>query len=512
MALLTVQGNGLQVHLTASSSVVSPVNAQIWQVASQRNPHMGPFSNIPADILYAIARHASPLHNLVLVCKRWRDILLFAPSLWANIYIEFPEPRSTLPGALTPERLARATLRRSGRTASLSVHLKKHNLNYDWDSVAAVVDMIRARGYRFIRRLTLDGSWGHWWQRPGSGKELSFFSHLVGEWKSLLYLDLALCDTIGWTAEFSRFVDCITATAPALRHLSVSTEILLEFGRKLSSMQSLVNLDIRHWHRYERSYILPVWRSVKSLKSHTTIPYYSPIGNPFDLQRINTQTAEKGDIFIFPSLTHAEFINHTLDVRSTHILEFLTDLVLICVDITGMAPRSVEMPSLRRLVADHTRGIDCIIAPVLETLSIGPLRESVGVNVGDYLSKLFSGHPQQLDPVHLDLRPIYTWDDMGISDTTVPLLSLSYLRRVERISITRLATVPESDQWVYRVLQSLDIEDGRTIKGMLVLPKWKEMNLGEDDAPDWLCGIIFHRHIAGFPVKLCLEAPRLRCS
>jgi hypothetical protein len=497
MVLSTVQGNGLQVHPTASSSVVSPVNAQIWQVAGQRDPHMGPFSNIPADILYNIAQLASPiwpLSNLVLVCKRWRDILLFAPLLWTDIYIEFPSSRP--PSAPSPERLASAALRRAGKTAKLCLHL--NNLDESMISVTTVLGMISARGYQFIRKLTLEGSWQ---SRYG---EKPVLPHLVGEWESLLHLNFEANISSG--TALSPLVDCLRATAPALRHISIKKNSLSAFEKKLSTKSSLVNLDIYHTYSYHHTPIFSVWRSIKSLKSQATTQHNSPVGNPLDLRAIDPA---KGDRLAFPSLNHGVFINHTLKFRSIPQLESLTDLVLIHVDIDAIATRSVEMPSLRRLVADNTRGIDCIIAPMLENLSVGPLREPVGVNVASYLSKLFSGHTQQLDPVHLDLRAIYTWYDAATTDTTVPLISLFSLRRVERISIARLTEVRETDLCKYRKLQSANIEDGSTVKELALLPKWKELDLGEDDAPDWLCDIIAHRQVAEFPVKLNLAPPSI---
>jgi hypothetical protein len=503
MVSLTVQRNELQVHATVRYRAVSPVDAEILQVMGQRDPHVGSFGTIPADILCTIAQYAStPLRNLVLVCKRWRAIVLFAPFLWTDIYIEFPS-RKMPPGAPTPERLARAALRRAGRTTKLSLHLKNCDLEKTVNSVTAVLGMIRTRGYQFIRKLTLEGLWDF------TSSPKFVLPRLAGTWESLLHLDLEASDID--VADLSLLVNCIETTAPALQHIRIKADVLHVVERKLSTKPSLTNLDISQSFINKRPHTFSVWRSIKSLTSHATGFHNSPTGNPIDLQAKGPASAVEGNVFAFPSLTRATFINHTLKFRSTPSLESLTDLVLSYVDIEAVAPRSVEIPSLRRLVADNTRGIDCIIAPMLENLSIGPLREPVGVSVTDYLSKLFSGHPQQLDPVHLDLRGIYTWYDMEL-DTTVPLISLYYLRRVERISVARLYRVHKSDQWRYWILLSAGIDiikDGLLNEAMVMLPKWKEMDLDEDNAPAWLSDIIAHRQVAGFPVKLNLAPPRV---
>jgi hypothetical protein len=493
MALLTIDNDSL-VCPTASSSMVSP------RRKGQRNAYLGPFGNVPADILYDIAQYAGPLPNLVLVCKRWADIILFSPFLWRDIHITFP--RSVPPSGPNPDQLARAALRRAGCTTGISLHLEIYELNRNLASLTVVLGVVKARGHQHIRRLKLSGIWSSF---DSLLAESCLFSSLAGEWTSLLHLEVAVLSLDSWRVKsaISPWLDCVLATAPELQHIRIPAYLVSLNEKRLSRKRTLINLDISRSPSYPEGPRFSVWQGITSLKSQATSGYNSPIGNNFDL-RSTDPPSDAGPTLAFPSLTHAEFINHTLDFRCIHRLESLTDLVLRYVDIEANAPRSVEMPSLRNLVADRTHGIDSIIAPVLETLSIGPLR---GVDVAEYLSQVFSGHPQQLDPVHLDLRPVYTGRDGNFIRATVPLASVSSLRRVERISIARLAMVQKKDLQKYRVFQSTDIDvtDGEGTKVMTVLPNWREIDLDEDDVPDWLLDIITARRASGFPVQLNLD-------
>lgn len=493
MESLTVQGNEPPM---ASSNMVPIVNPDVsWGV------YMTHIGDIPADILYTIAQYADSLRDLVFVCKRWRDIVLFAPSLWKNIHIKFPNA-PPLPGDLNPEKMARAALRRAGPTTRLSLHLEMHEISRNIGLATAVVDMISSRGHQFIRELTLDGSWFPPTVNIPPESISSLFSHLVGEWKSLFHLHLGAFPRHAprFDTAILPFLDSVISTAPALQYIGISPYLLSLIEKKLSRKRSLTTLDvIRSFLSYEPCRF-SVWPHIKSLKICTIGAYQPPIRDRLDLRATDPPSSAEGDISAFPLLTHAVFTHHTLEFCSSLRLRFLTDLVLSWVDIKAMAPHSVEMPLLRSLVAEKTREIDCIIAPMLETLSIGPLPEPV--NVGHDLSKLFSGHPQQLDPVHLDLRPIY--QNFSTIDTTVPLASVYLLRRVERISISRLSVVRGPDRWKYRMLESMNIDEEKTTKYMIMLPKWKEMDLGEDDVPEWLWDVIIARQVAGSPVHLNL--------
>ena len=497
MELLTVQGNERPI---ASSSVSPVVNPDVSRGVGQSRPYMTSIGDIPADILYTIAQYADSLRDLVFVCKRWRDIVLFAPSLWKNIHIEFPKS-PPLSGHLDLERMARAALRRAGPTTRLSLHLEIHEISRNIDSVTAVVDMISSRGHQFIRELTLDGSWFPPTVDIPPESISSLFFHLVGEWKSLFYLHLGAFPLHARHFDTAAlpFLDSIISTAPALQYIGISPYLLSLIEKKLSRKRSLTTLVIlRSFLSYE-PYRFSVWPYIKSLKTRAIGAYQPPIRDWFDLRATDPLDSAEGDISAFPSLTHAVFTHITLESCSGLRWRFLTDLVLSWVDIKGITPHSVEMPLLRSLVAEKTRQIDCIIAPMLESLSIGPLPEPV--NVGHDLSRLFSGHPQQLDPVHLDLRPIY--QSLGTTDTTVPLASIYLLKRVERISISRLSVVRGPDRWKYRMLESMNTDGEKTTKYMIMLPKWKEMDLGED-VPEWLWDIIIARQVAGSPVHLNL--------
>ena len=485
----------------ASSSMVPCVNPDVSWGGGQSSPYMTSIGDIPADILYTIAQYTDSLRNLVFVCKRWRDIVLFAPSLWKNIHIAFP--KASLPlSNLHPERMARAALRRAGPTTRLSLHLEMYEISRNIDSATAVVEMISSRGHQFIRELTLIGNWFP--STPDTSPESisSLFSHLVGEWKSLLHLHLGAFpphDTPFDTAILS-FLDSIISTAPALQYVGISPYLLSLIENKLSKKRSLINLEVIRSFLSDEPFRFSVWPHIKSLKISAIGGHQPSIGDRLDLRAIDPPSTAEGDISAFPLLTHAVFIHHTLEFCSSLRLRFLTDLVLSNVDVKAIASHSVEMPLLRSLVAEKSRELDCIVAPMLETLSIGPLPEPV--NVGYYLSKLFSGHAQQLDPVHLDLRPIY--QSFSFVDTTVPFASVYLLRRVERISISRLSVVRGPDRWKYRMLESRNIDEENTSKHMLMLPKWKEMDLGEDDVPDWLWDVIIARQVAGSPMQLNL--------
>ena len=464
---------------------------------------MTSIGDIPADILYTIAQYADSLRNLVFVCKRWRDIVLFAPSLWKNIHITFPKAPPLL-GGPHPERMARAAFHRAGPTTRVSLHLEMHEITRNIDSATAVVEMISSRGHQFIRDLTLDGSW---FPPPFEAPPESIsplFSHLVGEWKSLLHLHLGAFpphyppfDTVVLS-----FLDSIISTAPALQYIGISPYLLSMIQDKLSKKPSLITLDVIRSFLSDEPFRFSMWPHIKSLKICTTGGYQPTIRNHFDLRAIDPPSSAEGDISAFPLLTHAVFIYHTLDFCSSLRLRSLTDLVLSHVDVRVIALHPVEIPLLRSLVAERTRGLDRIIAPMLETLSIGPLPEPV--NVGYYLSKLFSGHPQQLDPVHLDLSPIY--QSFSLVDTTVPFASIYLLRRVERVSISRLSVVHGPDRWKYRMLESGKLDEEKASNQMVMLPKWKEMDLGEEDVPDWLWDVIIARQVAGFPVQLNLTS------
>jgi len=501
MESLTVQDNEHQARAVALSSVLSVVHSDISQGVRQESTHVTSIGNIPADILYTIAQYSNSPRDLVFICKRWRDIVLFAPPLWTNVHILFPKA-PPLPGDPSPERIARAALRRAGPTTRLSLHLEIHELARNHHSTTTVIDMVNLRGYQFIRQLTLDGGWFPPTFEVPQESISSLFTSLIGEWNSLLHLHLGVLPphARGLGTVLLSFLHSVISTAPALQHINISSDILPLIEKELSRKRSLINLDItRSFLSYE-SLRFPMWPNIKSLKICTTSGYHTHIANPLDLRAINPPSSAAGDVSAFPSLTHAVFINHTLKFHSSLRLESLTDLVLSCVDVKAVAPHSVEMPLLRSLVAEIARGIDCIVAPRLETLSIGPLPELVDVT--EYLSNLFAGDPQQLDPVHLDLRPLYKVHDLNLIDTTVPLASVYLLRRVERISIVRLAAVRATDRWKYRMLESVNIDDGTATRAMVMLPKWKEMDLGEGDVPDWLWNIIIARQVAGFPVQL----------
>ena len=497
MELLTVQGNASPM---ASSTMLPFVNPDVSRGVGQSRPYMTSIGDIPADILYTIAQFADSLRDLVFVCKRWRDIVLFAPSLWKNIHITFPKA-PPLSSDLDPERMARAALRRAGPTTRLSLHLEMHEISRNIDSATAVVDMISSRGHQFIRELTLDGSWFPPTVDIPMESISSLFSHLVGEWKSLFYLHLGAFPRHARHLDTAvlPFLDSIISTAPALRYIGISPYLLSLIEKKLSRKPSLTTLDILRSFLSFEPYRFSLWPHIKSLKIRTIDAYQPPIRDRLDLRATDPLSSAEGDISAFPLLTHAVFTHHTLEFCSSLRWRFLTDLVLSWVSIEAMAPHSVEMPLLRSLVAEKTRQIYCIIAPMLETLSIGPLPEPV--NVGHDLSILFSGHPQQLDPVHLDLRPIY--QNFSTVDTTVPLASVYLLKRVERISISRLSVVRGPDRWKYRMLESMNIDEEKTTKYMIMLPKWKEMDLG-DDVPEWLWDVIIARQVAGFPVHLNL--------
>jgi hypothetical protein len=486
MESFTVQGNELPM---ASASIVPDVTSRGG--VDQSRHYMTSIGDIPADILYTIAQYADSPRDLVLVCKRWRDIVLFAPSLWTNIHIAFPKVPPH-PGDLHLERMARAALRRAGPTTKLSLHLEVHEFSRNISYATAVVDMISERGYQFIRELRLDGSWF-----PNYSDSISsLFSRLVGEWNSLLHLHLGVFPLSQFDSVL--FLDSVISTAPALQHIGISADVLPLIEKKLSKKRSLITLDITRAFLSYEPFRFSVWPHIKSLKVCTTSGYQPPIGNRLDLRAINAPSSAEGDISAFPLLTHAVVIHHTLELCSSLRLKLLTDLVLSWVDFNATAPHSVELPLLRNLVVEKTREIDCIVAPMLETLSIGPLLEAA--NVGHYLSDLFSGHPQQLDPVHLDLRPISREQDLNtIHTTTVPLASVYLLKRVERISISWLSVVRDPERWKYRMLESPNSDTGG--KQMIMLPKWKEMDLGED-VPDWLWDIIIARQVAGFPVQL----------
>jgi len=466
----------------------------------QSGPHMTSISDIPADILYTIAQYAVSLRDLVFVCRRWCDIILFAPSLWTNIHITFPKALP-LPSGPTPERTARAALRRAGSTTRLSLHLEMHEISRNIDSATAVVDMVCSRGHQFIRELKLDGRWFPLTNDITSESISSLFSCLVGEWKSLLHFHFEAPSA--HAPRFNTvlyFLDSVISTAPALHYTSIPADILPLIEKKLSKKRSLTTLDItRSLISYE-PFRFSMWPHIKSLKIRSHNGGHPPFGNRLDLRAIDPPSTAEGDIPAFPLLAHAMFVNHTLEFRSNLRLTSITDLVLSSVDINATAPYSIEVPLLRSLVAEKTRGLNCIVAPMLETLSIGPLPEAAKVE--RYLSELFSGHHQQIDPVHLDLRPIYREEDLYVVDTAIPLASVYNLRRVERISISRLAEVRGADRWKYRLLESAKIDTGKTTKVMVVLPKWKEMDLGQADVPDWLWDIIIARRVAGSPVQI----------
>ena len=392
----------------------------------------------------------------------------------------------------------RAALRRAGPTTKLFLHLEFYDIVRNYDSATAILDMIGSRGHQFIRELTLDGNW-----LPSTfNQELisSLFSRLEGEWKSLLHFtfDALPPHAHHFDTALSSFLNSMISAAPVLQYINIPAEILPWIERKLSKKHSLLHLDIARSPLFDETFRFSTWPNIKSLKIRG---YGSHIENstPLDLRAIDPAGSAHGDIFAFPLLTHGEFIGHTLEFHSNLRLGSLTDLVLSGVHVKAIASHSVEMPLLRRLVVENTRGINCIIAPILETLSIGQLCGPV--DLAYYLSNLFSGDPHQLDPVHLDLRPIYREDDLNIVDMTVPLASVYLLRRLERISIARLAVVRGADRWKYRMLQSVNTDDG---KAMVMLPKWKVMDLGQNNVPDWLWDIIIARQVAGFPVQLNL--------
>ena len=499
MDLPTVQSNE---HPMASSSMVPSVNPDVSWGVGQSDPYMTSIGDIPADILYTIAQYADSLRNLVFVCKRWRDIVLFAPSLWKNIHIKFPKA-SPPSGDPHPEKTARAALRRAGPTTRLSLHLEMHDISRNIGSATAVIEMISSRGHQFIRELTLDGSWYPSTLRIPEEPIPALFSRLVGEWKSLLHLHLGglpphdLPDAV-----VLPFLDSIISTAPALQYVSISPYLLSMIQNKLSKKQSLITLDAIRSFISDEPFRFCLWPHIKSLKIRTIGGFQPPIGDRLDLRAIDPPSSAEGDISAFPLLTHAEFTHHTLEFGSILRWRFLTDLVLSYVDIRAIASHSVEMPLLRSLVAKKTRELDCIVAPMLETLSIGPLPEPV--NVGYYLSKLFSGHHQQLDPVHLDLRPIY--QSFSFVDTTVPFASIYLLRRVERISTSKLSVVRGPDRWKYRMLESGNVDEEKASNQMVMLPRWKEMDFSEGDVPDWLWDVIIARQVAGFPVQLNLTS------
>ena len=495
MESLTVQGDA---HPMASR-MVPAVNPDVSRGVGQSRLYMTSIGDIPADILYNIAQYVDSLRDLVLVCKRWRDIILFAPSLWTNIHIKFPaaSKASPCPGDLRPVRMARAALRRAGPTTRLSLHLEIHDIFHNISFATDVVHMISSRGYQSIRELTLDGNWFPLAVCIVPQKILDLSSFLVGEWNSLLHLHLGVILPLisSWDAVLLPVLDSIISTAPALQYIGISTDLLPLIEKKLSKKRSLITLEVIRPFFSKEPFRFHVWPHIRSFKISTPTDYHPHTENRLDLRAINPPTSAEGEVSAFPLLTHASFGNHTLELCSSLQLKLLTDLVLHQVEVNAPAPHSVEMPLLRSLVARKTCEIDCIVAPMLETLTIGPLLEPA--NVGYYLSGWFSGHPQQLDPVHLDLRPI----DRGLSfiDTTVPLASVYLLKRVERISISRLSVVCQPDRWKYRVLA---VDDGKAIKQMVMLPKWKRMDLGGDDVPDWLWDIFIARRVAGSPVQL----------
>lgn len=458
---------------------------------------MSSIRNIPVDILYTIAQNVGSPRELVLVCKRWHDIVLFAPSLWTNIHIRLSgEP--PLPGYLTTERIARAALRRAGPTTKLCLYLDiDDNISEHPDSTIAVVDMIKSRGYQFIRELTFGGYWD-WCDDIPQESISPLFSRLVGEWDSLLCLHLGTLPSHIWgsTALLS-FLDSAISTASALQSISISSSIPPLIGRKLARKRSLIDLDITSSRSGYATLRFSVWPNIKSLNISTTRSYHPFLEHQLDLRAIDPPSSAE-DIVAFPLLTRAVFINHTLDFRFKLRLESLTDLVLRYVHIKAMGPHSVEMPLLRNLSVEMTGMVDSIVAPRLETLSIGPLLAQLPVT--DYLSELFPGHSQQLDPVHLDLRPLYNgrvpWDG------AVPLAAISCLRRVERISIGSPELVCGTKRCMYRMLKSVKDDDENSTKAMVMLPKWKEMDLEGDDVPDWLEDIVIARQVAGFPVQL----------
>lgn len=495
MEPFAVQGNE---HMMASR-MVSVVNPDVSRGVGQSRLYMRYISDIPADILYTIAQYVDSLRELVLVCKRWRNIILFAPSLWTNIHIKFPAASkvSPCPGDLRPVRMARAALRRAGPTTKLSLHLEMHDISHNISFATAVVHMISSRGYQSIRELTLDGNWFPLAANIPPESISDLFSFLVGEWNSLLHLHLGVFPPT-FDKVLPPFLDSIISTAPALQHIGISTDLLPLVEKKLSTKRSLISLEVTRPVFSKEPLRFNVWPHIKSFKISTPSGHHYRTGSRLDLRAINPPSSAKGEISAFPLLTHASFVNHTLEFCSSLRLKLLTDLVLNRVKVNAPALHSVEMPLLRNLVAQKTREINCIVAPMLETLTIGPLPEPV--NVGYYLSKWFSGDPLQLDPVHLDLRPIYSGS--SFIDTTVPLASVYLLRRVERISISRLSVVRQPDRWKYRMLESVTDDDREATKHMVMLPKWKKMDLDGDGVPDWLWDIIIARKMAGSPIQL----------
>lgn len=460
--------------------------------------------DIPVDILYTIAQHlhASSPRDLVFVCKRWHDIVLSAPSLWTDIDITFPW--APPPADPTPERIAHAALRRAGPSTTISLHLEIHALSRTPDYATAVVDMIRARGYHLVRELTFGFT-------PSISLPLdrlsSLFSHLVGEWRALARLHFGSLPPLTWESTgIASFLDSVISTAPALHSLHIATNLLPSIQKKLSRKRRLVSLDVARLLLPNETLRFSLWPNITSLNIYPIGHNHPFFDNLLDLRPIDPPSSGDGDISAFPLLTHAVFTNHTLYFSFGLRLESLTDLALRGVNIQRMGIHSIEMPLLRNLSLVLTFGGDYIIAPRLETLSIGPLPERV--NIAAYLSRLFNGHSRQLDPVHLDLRPIYKEQDSRIADMTVPLASVHLLRRVERISIAHLAGVHSEDRWKYRMLESVYEDDENPTKAMVMLPKWKEMDLASDDVPDWLWNIIIAREVAGFPVQLNLTNER----
>jgi hypothetical protein len=450
---------------------------------------------IPSDILRIVARLVGlpPAPEMVLVCKDWCLSLLGDRSLWKDIHLNFEPPWTNRD---QPKLLA--ALRRAGAEAKIRLHLSFRspgNINamklrqlrpfHEYSVLESGLKYVLERGHQSICELDLDIDDQFWlgWERVRWIDEL--FNSLCGNWATLTYLSLPLVRSEGHPSlplalleGHSRSIDNFIATVVGSASKLTTYEGVYSSAHNVRGVvhQNLQRLAVRARHWIPVGFVR--WSSLEDLELHCS-----------GSVTVSVSDSSANGGYAFPLLKRADLSNCTLHGIAPAGFQSITELKLTCVELCAPI-RSVDVSALNILVLNAVTGIECLVAPALETLTV------LSLNYNQHLSSLFDGHPMQLDPHKLDLRGIYAGDP-------VPLHELMHLRRTESITVGSLAEVTDSDEWKYTMLASKRDTQMGGRAGMVLLPEWR-MLVVDAELPDRVWDIIFSRQIEGFPVEIVL--------
>jgi F-box-like len=366
------------------------------------------FASLPLDIFVEIALQyvwtcdGLP-QDLVLVCKRWRDVTNTTHRLWSKVYFVFFSPPwlPSLHGAegrqicKTPDQIKRAIARVGSAPLDIVVHISHIAFRYATKTCGQCPSVLEQLAQSDVKR------WSSLRVISSCIPALPF-GRFKGHFLRLRELSIESSSVEFWAHEILR-------DAPALEAFSLTIN---SFGLRPSVLTSYPS-----WSRLRRLVILEGGL-------HLQISINELIQKSPMLEELTLSPAKVTGVKLTPATSQflRQLTLHTEGLSSVpHALAslpVLSCLTLICGSTTGSTPREfITLPALRQLsMIGRCHFLPCILAPELYSLC---LEESGYPSSGS--PEVFIKAAWNTNRAHSDtLRPLHlTFKNVAIQTTVL---------------------------------------------------------------------------------------------